>query len=177
MTHRDAEANTKRAANIRLFVMDVDGTLTDGAMYYSAHGEELKRFSTRDGMGITLLQRAGIECAIITSEMSAIVSRRAEKLRISEVVLGCHDKSTTLTSMARRHGIAPEHIAYIGDDVNDEHVMTLCGLTACPSDASNSILAVAHIVCGARGGNGAVREFAEYVLLAQNKSITLTENW
>lgn len=168
---------TERAQTIKLLLMDVDGTLTDSAMYFSARGEELKRFSTRDGMGITLLHRAGIRTGIITSENSEIVTRRAEKLGIQEVVLGCHDKTTTFYDISRRLGIAPNDIAYIGDDVNDLHVMRLCGLSGCPSDAVEAIRSQAHMVSAYPGGNGAVREFAEFILISQGKSITLPERW
>ncbi|MCX6139962.1 MAG: HAD-IIIA family hydrolase [Candidatus Kapabacteria bacterium] len=169
--------NSERAQRIKLVVMDVDGTLTDGAMYFSERGEELKRFSTRDGMGVTLLHRAGLQTAIITSENSPIVVRRAEKLRITEVILGSRDKTTTLQELARRLALSPEDIAYIGDDVNDLNVMRICGLTACPSDAVAAIQETAHITCASQGGNGAVREFAEFILVAQSKPITLPEQW
>ncbi len=169
--------NTERALRVKLLVMDVDGTLTDGAMYYSERGEELKRFNTRDGMGITLLHRASIQTAIITSEHSPVVVRRAEKLRIQEVMLGSKDKTTTLLDMARRLSLSPEDIAYIGDDVNDLHVMRLCGFSACPVDAVEAIRETAHMVCQKPGGNGAVRELAEFILVAQNKPITLPERW
>lgn len=167
----------ERARDVRILIMDVDGTLTDGAMYYSADGEALKRFSTRDGMGITLLHRAQIDTAIVTSEASAIAARRAEKLRVPHVILGCHDKSAAVTDLAHRLGVPMQAIAYIGDDVNDGPVMRLCGLTACPSDAAESIKLVAHYVCSASGGNGAVREFAEFILRAQDHPVTLPENW
>ena len=169
--------NHERAASIKLVIMDVDGTLTDGAMYYSARGEELKRFNTRDGMGITLLHRGGIQTAIITSENSDIVLRRAQKLGITEVVLGSHDKTATFHDISRRSGLDAESIAYIGDDVNDLHVMQLCGLSGCPSDAVNAIKSVAHMVSSFPGGNGAVREFAEFILIAQGKYVTLPEQW
>lgn len=167
----------QRAQSIKMLIMDVDGTLTDSAMYFSARGEELKRFSTRDGMGITLLHRAGIRTGIVTSENSEIVTRRAEKLGIQEVVLGCHDKTTTFYDISRRLGIAPSDIAYIGDDVNDLHVMTCCGLAGCPSDAVPAIKAVAHVISKFTGGNGAVRDFAEFILTSQGKSVGLPENW
>ena len=169
--------NNERAATIKLVIMDVDGTLTDGAMYYSPRGEELKRFSTRDGMGVTLLHRAGIATAIITSENTEIVMRRAQKLGITEVVLGSHDKTTTFHDICRRHKLDAGSIAYIGDDVNDLHVMQLCGLSGCPSDAVAAIQSISHVVCTKPGGNGAVREFAEFILTAQGKSITLPERW
>jgi YrbI family 3-deoxy-D-manno-octulosonate 8-phosphate phosphatase len=169
--------NQERAAKIKLVIMDVDGTLTDGAMYYSTRGEELKRFSTRDGMGVTLLHKAGIATAIITSESTEIVLRRAQKLGITEVVLGSHDKTTTFHDICRRHGLEADSIAYIGDDVNDLHAMKLSGLSGCPSDAVAAIRNAAHMVCSQSGGNGAVREFAEFILMAQGMQVTLPERW
>lgn len=166
-----------RLKRVRLLIMDVDGTLTDGAMYYSPRGEELKRFSTRDGMGITLLRRAGIDTAIVTSEQSEIVVKRAEKLRIPHVILGSHDKSSDVRALASRLGIAMDDIAYIGDDVNDLHVMGLVGLAACPSDAVAAIRNTAHVVCTFPGGNGAVRELCEAILMAQDAPVTLPEHW
>lgn len=163
--------------NIRLIVFDVDGTLTDGAMYYSQAGEAMKRFSTRDGMGFTLLQRAGILTAIITSENSEISQKRAEKLKINEIILASRDKTSSIMQLSKKLDIKLQHIAYMGDDINDEHIMRLCGISACPSDAVNLIRQTADYVCRANGGNGAAREFCELVLLAQDKSITLTENW
>lgn len=167
----------ERAQRIKMVVMDVDGTLTDGAMYYSAEGESLKRFSTRDGMGVTLLRRAGLIPAIITSEHSPIAQQRAQKLGIEHVVLGSHDKTASLTSLASRVGLSLEAVAYIGDDVNDGPVMNICGLTACPSDAVASIREQATLVCRFSGGNGAVREFIEMILEAQGHPVTLTEGW
>lgn len=163
--------------DIRLFVMDVDGTLTDGAMYYGPDGEVMKRFVTRDGMGITLLHKAGIHTAIITSEDTQIVQARAEKLKIEHVLLGVHDKSTALRALASTLDIALEHIAYIGDDINDLHVMKICGVSACPADAVHVIRNTARFICTSTGGNGAVREFAEAILLAQGKPITVEEQW
>lgn len=165
------------ARTVQLVVMDVDGTLTDSAMYYSAQGEELKRFTTRDGMGITLLHKGGIKTAIITSENSMIVQRRAEKLGITNVVLGCRNKSDALVELAHRLNTPLENVAYIGDDVNDVPVMGLCGFPGCPADAVAAVHAVAVYHCRAKGGHGAVREFAEYILLSQGKPITLLENW
>ena len=167
----------ERAARIQLVVMDVDGTLTDGAMYYGPQGEALKRFSTRDGMGLTLLRRADIQLAIITSEDTPIVTTRAAKLKIPHVIMGCHDKSATFLDLSRRLSVSPECIAYIGVDVNDLHVMGLCGLAACPSDAVEAIQQRAHYIARATGGNGAVREIAEIILQAQLKPLTLPEQW
>lgn len=171
MTHQD------KAKKIRMLAMDVDGTLTDGSMFYSDQGEVLKRFSTRDGMGITLLKRGEIDCAIITSENSQIALRRAEKLGIHHVILHSHNKTADLMSLAAQLGLPMEAVAYIGDDVNDVPVMKQCGLTACPADSVEAIKKVAHYHCVATGGNGAVREFAELILTSQGKTITLSEGW
>lgn len=167
----------ERAKRIRLVVMDVDGTLTDAAMYYTAEGEYMKRFTTRDGMGITLLRRAGIECAIITSEMSEIARKRGEKLKIEHIILGSHDKSASLMDLSQKLNIPMEAIAYIGDDVNDGPVMRLCGLTGCPSDAVDAIKEIAHHTCTLPGGHGAVREFAELILRSQQQPVILPERW
>lgn len=167
----------ERAERIRLVVMDVDGTMTDGGMYYSAAGETMKRFSTRDGMGVTLLHRAGVQVALITSEPSEIAAQRARKLKITHVVLGTHDKTAALTSMAADLQIPLEAVAYIGDDVNDGPVMRICGLTGCPADSVEAIRSSAHYVCSRPGGHGAVREFIELILIAQNHPVTLPEQW
>lgn len=167
----------EKLKEIKLLVMDVDGTLTDAAMYYSDDGEALKRFSTRDGMGITLLKRGGIKSAIVTSEDSAISEKRALKLRIDHIFLMCHNKTDAVKELAEKLSISLENIAYIGDDINDGPVMKIVGVSACPADASRTILEIADYVCRFDGGNGAVREFIELILESQNKSITLTENW
>ncbi|MDX9790302.1 MAG: HAD hydrolase family protein [Candidatus Kapaibacterium sp.] len=166
-----------KLSKIKMLVMDVDGTLTDSAMYFSANGEELKRFSTRDGMGITLLHRNNIMTAIITSEDSPIVTARATKLKINHVVLGCHDKSSAIKEIAGECGIDLSEIAFIGDDINDEPVMKIVGFSACPSDSVQIIKNTANFVCNFSGGNGAVREFAEMILLSQNKLINIQEQW
>lgn len=167
----------QKLKKIRILVMDVDGTLTDNAMYYSSKGEELKRFSTRDGMGINILQKNNIETAIITSESSQIAQARANKLNIKHVVLGNHNKTDAVKKLSKELEIELEDFAYIGDDVNDLMAMKQIGVSACPSDAVDSIIDIVDYHCKKPGGNGAVREFAELILKSQNKSILLTENW
>ena len=108
-----------RLRRIRLFATDVDGVLTDAGMYYSESGEELKKFNTRDGMGIKLLQRAGLITAIVTQERTKLVARRGEKLAIPEVHQGVMDKLSLVREMADRHGLSLEEVAFIGDDIND----------------------------------------------------------
>lgn len=157
----------EKLSKIKLVAMDVDGTLTDGAMYYSAKGEQLKRFSTRDGMGIMLLQEYGIKTAIITSENTEIVTSRAKKLNIEDVILGSKEKDGEIKQLAKKHNLSLDEIAYIGDDINDISALKIVGLSACPQDASDFVKDVAIYICDSSGGNGAVRELAELILSAK----------
>ena len=170
-------ALNEKLRKIKLLAMDIDGTLTDASLYYSETGELLKRFSTRDGMGITLLHKGGIETAIVTSENSPIVTARAKKLNIKNVILGSHDKSNSLVELAGKLGIEIENIAFLGDDVNDYHALGIAGFSACPSDAVTKIQERVDYICKTAGGHGAAREVAEMILLSQDKSIILNENW
>ncbi|MGA9115779.1 MAG: HAD family hydrolase [Bacteroidota bacterium] len=157
----------RRAGRIRLVLTDNDGVLTDSGIYYSPRGEELYRFSRRDGMGADLLRRAGIECAIVTSEISPMIRRRAVKLRMKHLFMGVKEKGTALSSILKKTGRHPEEVAYIGDDVNDLEIIRAVGasgLTACPQDAVAPIAAEVHVVLRARGGHGAFREFADLIL-------------
>jgi len=162
---------------IKLLVMDVDGTLTDGTVFYSARGEEMKRFSLRDGMGIELLRKGNIESAILTSETSAIVEQRAKKLKIQHVLLGSRNKKNDLENLAKNLSLSLEEIAYIGDDVNDIFALQVSGVSACPADATYEVKQIVDHQCKANAGYGAVRELCELILINQNKSIVLTENW
>jgi 3-deoxy-D-manno-octulosonate 8-phosphate phosphatase (KDO 8-P phosphatase) len=167
----------QKIKKIKLFVTDVDGTLTDGTTYYSSEGEQLKQFSIHDGMGIVLLKKAGIEVAILTSESSPIVEARAKKLKIEHVGLGSRNKKQDLNELAQKLNYSLDEIAYIGDDVNDLQPLEICGLAGCPSDSVAAIKNVADYICELPGGKGAVREFAELILINQNKPITLPEKW
>ena len=156
---------------IRLFGTDVDGVLTDAGMYYSESGEELKKFNTRDGMGIKLLQRAGIMTAIVTQERTKLVARRGEKLMIPEVHQGVMDKLALVREMVERLGLSMEEVAYIGDDVNDVLTLKAVGFSATPADGMPQAAAVVDYVCEKKGGEGAVREIVEMILEAQHKSV------
>ncbi|MDE6090431.1 MAG: HAD-IIIA family hydrolase [Duncaniella sp.] len=153
--------------NIRLFLTDVDGTLTDGGMYYSADGDVMKKFNARDGMGLQLLQKAGIKVGIITSETTAIVSRRAAKLGVDFLVQGKRDggKLAACTEICAEMEIGLEDVAYIGDDVNCIEILRAAGHRACPADAVSAVKALPGIrVMNLKGGEGCVREFAELIL-------------
>ena len=150
--------------NIKLLAMDVDGVLTDAGMYYSEKGDELKRFNTRDGMGISLLQQEGIIIAIITGENTEIVKRRSKKLNIKEIFQGVKDKKEIVISLCERYNIDREEVAYIGDDINDLEVIKFVGLGATVADGMKIIKEHSKYVTSLKGGEGAVREICEYIL-------------
>jgi len=154
---------------LRLFATDVDGVLTDAGMYYSESGEELKKFNTRDGMGIKLLQAAGLVTALITMEETKLVTRRAEKLAIPEVHQGARDKLAVMREMVARHGLTLQQVAYIGDDVNDLEVLNAVGFSAAPADALPAVRNSVDYVFRQKGGEGAVREVADLILEAKSK--------
>jgi 3-deoxy-D-manno-octulosonate 8-phosphate phosphatase (KDO 8-P phosphatase) len=166
-TSRSIQVARKLLSQIRLFATDVDGVLTDAGMYYSETGDEWKKFNTRDGMGIKLLQRAGIITAIVTQERTKLVARRAEKLAIPELHQGVMDKLTVIREMADRHGLSLKQVAYIGDDVNDLEALKAVGFSASPADGLPAIVAAVDYVCRKKGGEGAVREIIEMILKAQ----------
>jgi 3-deoxy-D-manno-octulosonate 8-phosphate phosphatase (KDO 8-P phosphatase) len=156
-----------RAAQLRLVVTDVDGVLTDGGVYYSDRGEALKRFSVRDGMGVARLRDDGVETAFLTGETSAIVERRAEKLKIRLIYLGVADKLGELPRILADAGLVLSQVAYIGDDANDVGIMQAIGahgLVGAPADAAPEALALAHYGSPQPGGAGAFRGFAEWIL-------------
>ncbi len=150
---------------IKLFVMDVDGTLTDGKINMGPDGELFKSFNIRDGYGINeILPAHGIVPAIITGRTSRIVENRARELHITELHQGHHDKLDTLKALMHKYGCERQNVAYIGDDVLDIVCMRECGLVGCPADASQQVKDIATYICQARGGDGAVREFIEWML-------------
>jgi 3-deoxy-D-manno-octulosonate 8-phosphate phosphatase (KDO 8-P phosphatase) len=156
-----------RARRVRLVLTDCDGVLTDGTVYVSEHGEALKRFSLRDGMGVERLREAGIDTAIVTRERSPIVARRAEKLGLRLLFEGVLDKAAELPRILGAAGCGRDEVAYIGDDVNDLGILGEVGregLTAAPFDAQVPVASGVHHACRARGGEGAFREFAEWIL-------------
>jgi 3-deoxy-D-manno-octulosonate 8-phosphate phosphatase (KDO 8-P phosphatase) len=151
--------------------MDVDGVLTDAGMYYTESGDEFKKFNTRDGMGIKLLQAAGLLTAIITKEETKLVARRGEKLAIPEVHQAAHEKLAVLRGILQRHHLSLAEVAYIGDDVNDLEVLQAVGFSAAPADAIPAVIRSVKYVCRKKGGEGAVRELADLILAAQGKDL------
>ncbi|MBT8387011.1 MAG: HAD-IIIA family hydrolase [Ignavibacteria bacterium] len=150
---------------IKLVLTDNDGVLTDTGVYFSEKGEEFKRFSIRDGMGVERLRKqAGIDTVIITGEKSGSVKARADKLKIKEYYLGVKHKSEILPEVLKKNNITPENIAFIGDDVNDLEIMKQVGFAASPSDGMDFIKDISDYVCTNRSGNGAFRELAELII-------------
>ena len=159
----------QKAKKIKMLLTDCDGVLTDGGVYYSDRGEEMKRFNIRDGMGVARLRMlAKVDVGIMTGELSGSVNKRAEKLEITELYLGVKDKVAVLKEIMERRNLKLEEIAYIGDDTNDIEVMMQVGLAACPADAMSFAKEVAHYVCPNKGGYGAFRDFAEFIINAKN---------
>ena len=156
-----------RARKVRLVAMDVDGVLTDAGMYYTEAGDELKKFNTRDGMGVALVREAGLTTAILTGESTRLVERRGAKMRIDHVFIGITDKLTCMRDLLQQLDLTLEQVAYIGDDVNDFELLRHVGLAAAVRDASRLPKSVAHIITKAKGGEGAVRELCEIILEAQ----------
>jgi 3-deoxy-D-manno-octulosonate 8-phosphate phosphatase (KDO 8-P phosphatase) len=156
------ESNTNK---IKLLVMDVDGTLTDGKIYMGQDGEIFKAFNVKDGYAIhNILPEHDILPAIITGRISQIVENRAKELGITLVYQGIKDKLALLKEITREKNIPMYSVAFIGDDINDLECMKNCGMKACPADAVPEIKAIADFVCAKNGGDGAVREFIESIV-------------
>lgn len=158
-----------RTALIRLLALDVDGVLTDGLIYYGNNGEELKTFNIKDGLGIKLLQKAGIHVAIITGRQSDIVLRRAGELGILDVIQGREDKYHALLELCERHDLRLEQCAYMGDDLPDLAAILAAGLGMTVANASAAVLDAADWRSAHNGGCGAVREACEFILSARGE--------
>ncbi len=155
---------------IKAIALDVDGVLTDGGFWWGPNGEEWKRFSFADVMGVSLARKAGLIVALISGEESPLVDRFATKMGITDVAKGCKDKAAALQAFADRRGLSMPQICFMGDDVNDIGAMTLAGLAAAPADARPPALACAGFISTRNGGNGAVRELMDAILLAQSRT-------
>ena len=149
---------------IKMFLTDCDGCLTDGGMYYSEKGDELKKFNTRDGMGFALLRSKGIITGIVTSENVDLNRRRAEKLKLDILEAGCKDKVAAVKRLCAEYGISLEEVAYIGDDVNDFEVIKMVGFGCCPNDAIPQIKQAAKHITKASGGEGVIREVVDLII-------------
>ncbi len=153
--------------NIKLFLSDVDGVMTDAGMYYTESGDEFKKFNTHDGMAMNLLREAGIKTGILTTENTKIVARRAAKLKVDYLYqnVGFGGKLKAALEICDKENITMDEVAYIGDDINCIELLKSVGMAACPSNSTQkvkSIPNIIHLTCA--GGDGAVREFVEMIL-------------
>lgn len=155
--------------NIKLLITDSDGVLTDGGMYYSENGDELKKFNTKDGMGVQLLRESGINTVIISGESVEIVRRRGKKLNIEEMHLGVKEKAPLVQELAKKYNIELNQIAYIGDDVNDLESIRMVGFGCSVFDGMEEVKNASSYVTKVKGGQGALREVAELILKAKSE--------
>lgn len=154
----------EKAARVRLFLVDVDGVLTDGGIVYDVDGREIKRFHVRDGHGIKMLQRAGVEVGIITGRTSEVVAVRARELGISIVRQGATDKVEVWRRILEETGFSAGETSYMGDDIVDVPLLRQVGFAATVADAEGYVLEAADLISSRPGGHGAVREIIEFVL-------------
>jgi len=150
-------------------VFDVDGTLTDGGIFISSNGVEVKQFQAKDGILVRVMPKLGFTTMIMTGRDSELTEIRAKDLCISKVFQGVNDKVAVLREYFAEHGLSGESFAYIGDDVNDYAAMQLCGFKACPADATKEIKDICDYVSPINAGKGAVRDICEYLLRQQGK--------
>ncbi len=167
----------QKAKEVLLLALDVDGVLTNGMLYYDEHGGESKRFSVRDGMGLKLLQEAGVEVAIISGRRSLALSRRAHELGIVLLFQGIRYKKQLLAQLLQNKGLDWPQVGYMGDDINDLACMEAVGLPMAPADAACEVLAKALFVAQKPGGLGAVREACELIIKAKGQWHTLAQSY
>lgn len=166
-----------RARKIKMIIMDVDGTLTDGSILVLPDGEELKSYNVRDGAGILLAHLAGLKTGIITGKTSKPLEKRAERLKIFVLYQGILHKKKVLSEILDTHKLESDEIAYIGDDFGDLEVLKSVGLAGAVGDAHPEVKKHSHFVSNHPGGKGAVREFIEFILEAQDKWAEIEENF
>jgi 3-deoxy-D-manno-octulosonate 8-phosphate phosphatase (KDO 8-P phosphatase) len=168
---------TSRLEKIRLLLLDVDGVMTDGRIIFDSNGVESKFFNVKDGHGIKMVQRAGIEVGIISGRKSLVVANRAEELGIECVVQGALNKLEPYLSIVAEKGLADEQVAFVGDDLIDIPILRRVGFAAAPADAVADVLPFTHLVTRSRGGWGAVREVCDLLLRGQGMWDTVTSRY
>jgi len=161
--------NRKKLRSIRFLLLDVDGVMTDGGIYFSERGDELKKFNIQDGYGIVKLQKTGVHTGILTGRSSQLVTRRAQELGITEVYQNLENKLDAFEQIKAKYGLDGDEVAYVGDDEPDIPVMKKAGFAACPSNAAALVKRQADFVCKNRGGEGAVREVVDLILESHSR--------
>jgi len=173
----DAASIERRASRIKLLLMDCDGVLTDGRLWLTEDGDEQKSFNAHDGLGLTLLHRAGLKSGIITGRASKAVTRRAAELGVEFVRQGEPDKIAAFEQLLQQAGVAESEVAFVGDDLPDIPIMKRAELAIAVADAVAETRSVAHYVTRAKGGRGAVREVIELILKSQGRWAEVTEGY
>lgn len=168
--------NTQRAGRIKMIIMDVDGTLTDGTVLLLPDGEEVKAYNVLDGMGMLLAHLAGIKTGIITGKNSKPLAKRAKNLKVLELYQGILDKKKVLFEILKKHNLQLDEVAYIGDDLGDLDVIKEVGFAGAVANAHAIIKEHSHYHCRLEGGKGAVREFIEFILTVQDKWGIIQDN-
>jgi 3-deoxy-D-manno-octulosonate 8-phosphate phosphatase (KDO 8-P phosphatase) len=156
-----------KASKIKVVLTDVDGVLTDSGMYYSNKGDIMKKFHTRDGMGVTLLRKNNIPSVIVTKEKNEIIKQWSKKMKIDKLLMGVIKKEAVLEKICKNYGVKSSEICYIGDDVNDLELLKLVGFSATPSDGIIEAQKICDYICKNNGGNGVFREVTNIILLSQ----------
>lgn len=169
MTREQSLRLTERAKQIKMIVLDVDGVLTNGLMYFDREGESLKAFHVHDGLGIALAHNAGIQTAIITGRTSEMVRLRAAELQIDDLYQGTLTKITAIQQLIVKYTLTLSQICYVGDDLNDLPLLEQVGLACAVANAVDEVKAVSHFMTSLPGGAGAVRQVIEMILKAQGK--------
>lgn len=155
----------QRSKEIKLIIFDVDGVLTDGGIYYTEAGDEIKKFNAKDGLAIRRLQKRNIQSGIISHGLTTkVIQRRAELLNIANVEVSQVPKIDTLTKWCEKLNISPINICFVGDDINDEEIIRAVGFSACPGDAIDDVKTMVHVVLNKKGGEGCVRELIDLYL-------------
>lgn len=161
------EALHSKAQAIKLVAFDIDGIMTDGRLYFTSLGDEIKAFNVKDGLGLKLLRDSGVEVAIITGRTSELVNRRARDLKIDKLIQGREDKKAALQELMAQENLSAEQVAYMGDDLPDLGAIRAAGLGVTVADAMPVIKQYADIITAAKGGDGAVREFCDWLMQTQ----------
>lgn len=167
----------QKAQAIKLVAFDIDGIMTDGRLYFTSLGDEIKAFNVKDGLGLNLLRKTGVEVAIITGRTSELVNRRARDLKIDKLVQGREDKKIALQELMAKENLSVEQIAYMGDDLPDLPAIRHAGLGVTVADAVPIVKEHADLITEARGGDGAVREFCDWLMQAQGNLDKVLETY
>jgi len=162
----NSKINTK-IKKIKLVLTDVDGVLTDGGMYYSSKGDVMKKFFVRDGMGVTLLRKHGIDTIIVTKEKNSIITQWHKKMKVKKLYDGILDKGKILNEICKKFNVKPEQVCYIGDDINDLRLLEKVGFSVVPNDGIVDAKKICDYVCTVKGGRGVLREIVDMILQVQ----------